>query len=146
MHSWLLPSLSGSGRMDSAPKKMSKSDPKTNITVTDSPEAIKEKLSKAFCPAKEIQDNPVLAISERIIFPMKGSFSLKRPEKYGGELQFKSFEELAEAYATGKIHPQDLKESTASELAEILSPVRKHFEKNPAPLQSMDKLMLGRHK
>ena len=146
MHSWLLPSLSGSGRMDSTPKKMSKSDPKTNITVTDSPETIKEKLSKAFCPAKEIQDNPVLAISERIIFPAKGSFSLKRPEKYGGDLQFKSCEELAEAYSTGKIHPQDLKESTASELAEILLPVRRHFEKNPSPLKDMAELMLDRRK
>ena len=146
MHSWLLPSLSGSGRMDSAPKKMSKSDPKTNITVTDSPEVIKEKLSKAFCPAKEIQDNPVLAISERIIFPAKGSFSLKRPEKYGGDLHFKSCEELAEAYSTGKIHPQDLKDSTASELAEILSSVRRHFEKNPSSLKNMAELMLDRRK
>jgi tyrosyl-tRNA synthetase len=146
MHSWLLPSLTGSGRMEAIPKKMSKSDPKSNITVTDSPDVIKEKLSQAFCPAKEIRDNPVLAISERIIFPAKGAFSLKRAEKYGGGLHFKSCEDLAEAYSAGNIHPQDLKESTATELAEILSPVRKHFEKNPAPLRRMTELMLGRQK
>jgi tyrosyl-tRNA synthetase len=140
VHSWLLPSLSGSGRMDTAQKKMSKSDPKTSILVTDDLPAIKEKIAKAFCPAKETEDNPVLSISERIIFPAKGGFSLSRDEKFGGNMHFDSFDALREAYAGGKIHPEDLKKSTAIELAGILAPVRKHFEKNPDPLAKMSAL------
>jgi tyrosyl-tRNA synthetase len=143
IHSWLLPSLTGSGRMDSAQKKMSKSDPKTSILVTDDLAAIKEKVSKAFCPAKEAEDNPVLAISERIIFPAKGSFSLTREEKFGGNLQFASYSELRDAYSAGKIHPDDLKKSSAAELAGVLAPVRKHFESNPAPLKKMANLFSG---
>jgi len=137
IHSWLLPSLSGSGRMDTAQKKMSKSDPKTSILVTDDLDTIKEKIAKGFCPAKDVDDNPVLAISERIIFPAKGSFSLTREEKFGGNLQFGSYEDLRDAYSAGKIHPEDLKKSSAIELAGILAPVRKHFESDPAPLKKM---------
>ena len=140
VHSWLLPSLSGSGRMDTAQKKMSKSDPKTSILVTDELDAIREKISKGFCPAKDIQDNPVLAISERIIFPAKGCFSLTRDEKFGGNLEFSSYDGLRDAYAAGKIHPEDLKKSSAIELAGILAPVRKHFQNNPAPLKKMAEL------
>lgn len=145
LHSWLLPSLTGAGRMD-ASQKMSKSDPRTSIAVNDSPEAIAEKISRAFCPVEETQDNPVLAISERIIFPAKGCFSLKRTEKFGGNLDFSSYDSLRDSYAAGKIHPKDLKENTARELAEILSPVTRHFEKNPSPLKRMTELMAGRGK
>jgi len=144
IHSWLLPSLTGSGRMDATQKKMSKSDPKTSILVTDDLPAIKEKIAKAFCPAKESVDNPVLAISERIIFPAKGNFQLIREEKFGGNLSFASYEDLRDAYSTGKIHPEDLKKSSAAELAEILAPVRKHFEKNPDPLKRMADLFYGK--
>lgn len=145
MHSWLLPSLTGSGRMDTA-QKMSKSNPKGSITVTDSPDTIAEKLSLAFCPAKETKDNPVLSISERIIFPAKGSFSLKRSDKFGGDLRFKTCDELVEAYSAGKVHPKDLKDNTSIELAEILAPVRNHFEKNPGPLNKMAELMAAGNK
>jgi tyrosyl-tRNA synthetase len=45
-------------------------------------------------------------------------------------LEFESFKQLAETYAGGKLHPQDLKNAVAEELAEILEPVRKYFENN----------------
>jgi len=144
LHSWLLPSLSGSGRMDSAQKKMSKSDPKTNITVNDSVEAINEKISLAFCPPNEVEDNPVLAIAERLIFPAKGRFSLLRPEKFGGNVEFGDYHDLCDAYGAGRIHPKDLKENVARELTVFLEPVRRHFEKNPAPLRKMLELVPGR--
>lgn len=144
VHSWLLPSLSGSGRMDTAQKKMSKSDPKTNITVTDSVGAIKEKIALAFCPPNDATDNPVLAIAERLIFPARGRFELLRPDRFGGNLRFDNYRALSDAYVAGKIHPKDLKENVARELSEFLEPVRNHFEKNPAPLRKMQELLLER--
>ena len=141
LHSWLLPNLSGSGRMDSAQKKMSKSDPRTNITVNDSVEAIKEKVSLAFCPPNDATDNPVLAIAERLIFPASSRFALLRPKKFGGNVEFDNYQDLCDAYVAGKIHPKDLKENVARELASFLEPVRNHFERNPAPLQTMLELM-----
>ncbi|MDH4123903.1 MAG: tyrosine--tRNA ligase [Thermoplasmata archaeon] len=145
MHSWLLPSLTGSGRMDATQNKMSKSDPKTSIIVNDSPESISEKISKAFCPPNDVEDNPVLAIAERLIFPANGRFSLLRSEKFGGDLDFSEFESLRDAYSSGKIHPKDLKENMARELADMLAPVRKHFEKNPKPLEGIMRLLAGRN-
>ena len=143
LHSWLLPSLTGSGRMDAAQKKMSKSDPKTSITVNDPPDAIADKLSKAFCPPNDVADNPVLSIAEMLIFPATGRFSLLRSDKFGGNLEFKNYLDLCDSYAAGKIHPKDLKDNIARELASFLEPVRKHFEKDPAPLQKMKELVIG---
>lgn len=144
LHSWLLPSLTGSGRMDTAQMKMSKSDPKTSIVVDDSPEAIGEKLNLAYCPAEETEDNPVLAITERLIFPANGKFSLSRPEKFGGDIEFNSYGELRAAYAAREIHPKDLKDNIARELSELLTPLRRHFEKHPEPLDRMRGLIAGR--
>jgi len=146
VHSKLIPSLSGSGRMDTAQKKMSKSDPRSSIVVDDPPETIAEKISMAFCPQSEVQDNPVLAIAELLIFPSRGIFRVNRPGKYGGDVQFSEYSELENAYASGKIHPKDLKENTARELSEMLEPVRDHFEKNPDPKRRMEELLLGGEK
>ena len=46
------------------------------------------------------------------------------PAKFGGNIDFASFEELESAYAEGKLHPMDLKNGVATELANILEPVR----------------------
>lgn len=146
VHSKLIPSLSGGGRMDTTQKKMSKSDPRSSIVIDDQPEVIAEKISMAFCPQNEVRDNPVLAIAELLIFPSKGTFRLNRTEKFGGDLQFGKYSELESAYASGKIHPKDLKENTARELAEMLEPVRNHFEKNPEPKRKMEELLLGGEK
>lgn len=143
LHSKLIPSLSGGGRMDTAQKKMSKSDPRSSVVVDDPPEVIEEKISMAYCPQNEVQENPVLAIAELLILPAKGTFELDRSDKFGGDLRFEEYAELESAYASGKIHPKDLKENTARELAEMLEPVRKYFERNPEPMRNMKNLLLG---
>jgi len=48
--------------------KMSKSKPDTAIFMTDSQEDIKRKLSKAYCPEKVVDENPVLEYCKFIIF------------------------------------------------------------------------------
>jgi tyrosyl-tRNA synthetase len=57
-------------------------------------------------------------------------FTIERPAKFGGNVEFQSFKELETAYADGKLHPQDLKNGVAKELAEILEPVRRYFANN----------------
>ena len=49
--------------------KMSKSKPETMISIHDSPELVKKKLSKAYCPEKQIEGNPVLEVCKFVIFP-----------------------------------------------------------------------------
>jgi len=87
-------------------------------------------LLKAFCPEKQVEENPVVEIVKYIIFRKFDSFVIKREEKYGGKVEFKSYEEFENAYRKGEIHPLDLKNSVAEYLNEILEPVRNYFEKN----------------
>ena len=112
--------------------KMSKSKPDTAIFVTDSMEEVKRKLSKAYCPAKEAKENPVLEYAKYLVFEGTDSMEIKRPEKFGGNAEFNSYQELEQAFIEGKVHPMDLKNSVAEGLNDLLEPVRKHFSKGKA--------------
>ncbi|MDH5747480.1 MAG: tyrosine--tRNA ligase, partial [Candidatus Bathyarchaeota archaeon] len=94
----------------------------------DSPQEIKQKITKAFCPEKTIEFNPILDICKHIIFRENETFTVNRPAKYGGTAEYQSFQELETAYKRGDLHPQDLKNALADELAIILEPVRRYFE------------------
>jgi tyrosyl-tRNA synthetase len=118
--------------------KMSKSKPETCVFIYDSPEEIKQKISIAFCPEKTVEYNPILEICRYIIFKEEKTFTIDRPAKYGGKIDFHSFRELAHAYASGSLHPQDLKNSAAEELAKILSPVRRYFNSNREAAECLD--------
>ena len=52
---------------------------------------------------------------------------MKRPEKFGGDRTFGTYEEIALAYAKGEVHPMDLKATAAGSLVEILRPVRERL-------------------
>ena len=110
--------------------KMSKSKPDTCIFVYDSLEEIKRKMGKAFCPEKTAQFNPVLEFCRYLIFREKSVFRIERPAKYGGNVEFQTYEELERTYVHGKLHPQDLKNAVAEQLAAILEPVRRYFDIN----------------
>jgi len=110
--------------------KMSKSKPETCIFIYDTPEEIKQKVSRAFCPEKTVEYNPILETCKYVVFREKPTFAIERPAKFGGNIEFHNFQELATAYANGKLHPADLKNAVANELAGILAPVRKYFEIN----------------
>ncbi len=118
--------------------KMSKSKPETCIFIYDSPEEIKQKVAKAFCPEKTVEYNPILEICKYIIFREKSTFTVNRPVKYGGKTEAQNFQELANIYAEGKLHPQDLKNAVAEELAAILEPVRKYFTNNKEAGECLD--------
>jgi tyrosyl-tRNA synthetase len=110
--------------------KMSKSKPETCIFIYDRPEEIRKKISSAFCPEKIVEYNPILEICKFIVFRERKSFTVQRPAKFGGAVTFHSLRELQTAYATGQLHPQDLKNAVAEELVNILEPVRRYFEDN----------------
>lgn len=147
VHTPLLPSLAVSREVlmdkeeDFLEFKMSKSKPEGAIWVHDEPEAIERKVLAAYCPKGVVEGNPVLALVEHAIFPrLRKPFVVERELKYGGDVSFASFEELAKEYETGNIHPLDLKRSVAKYLAEILKPVRDHFSKHPATLEELIKI------
>jgi len=141
IHTPLLTGLQAGSRMDPIEAKMSKSKPDTMIAIHDLPEVVKKKLSKAYCPEKQIEGNPVLEICKFVIFPdLDGkSFLIERPDRFGGNLEFTTYEALANAFATG-LHPLDLKNATANYINKILAPVHTYFEINPENYNKMKNL------
>jgi len=121
LHTPLITSLKGPG------EKMSKSIPGSGISVTDSHEEIKKTIAKAYCPEKEIKENPILQIAKLIIFPRFESVDVKRPDKFGGNAEFGSYEELEKSYSLGKLHPMDLKNAVTEYLEKIIAPIRKNY-------------------
>ena len=106
IHTPLITSLKGPGQ------KMSKSIPGSGISVTDSLDEIKKTIKDAYCPEKEIKDNPILQMMRLIIFPKFSEIEIKRPDKFGGNLKFEHYSELEKTYVAGKLHPLDLKNTT----------------------------------
>ncbi|MCX6778082.1 MAG: tyrosine--tRNA ligase [Candidatus Micrarchaeota archaeon] len=128
VHTRLLTSLQGPGRMD-AIDKMSKSKPETCIFIHDSEADLKKKISNAYCPPKEVAGNPIIEIAETLLM-RNASLKIERPQKFGGDVEFANAAELKTAFSEGKLHPADLKNSVSSSLSKLLEPSRKYFEKN----------------
>ncbi|MEM3722169.1 MAG: tyrosine--tRNA ligase [Candidatus Bathyarchaeia archaeon] len=118
--------------------KMSKSKPWTAIFIHDTEEQIRAKLKKAWCPERQTEMNPVLEIAKYIIFHETKTFTIERPSKFGGTITFENYDALEKAYEAGQLHPQDLKNAVATELARILEPVRRYFETDKEARESLE--------
>ena len=117
IHNPVLTGLDGEGKMSSSKGNF--------IAVDDEPEVIKSKIKKAYCPAKVVEGNPIMEIAKYFLeYPL----TIKRPEKYGGDVTFDSYEELEKIFAEGNLHPMDLKNAVAEELIKILEPIREKLQ------------------
>ena len=85
--------------------KMSKSNPDSAIFMTDSEDEVKRKIKKAYCPEGIIEENPILEYNKCIIFEKFKAVKIERPEKFGGNLEFDSYEDLEKTFADKKLHP-----------------------------------------
>ncbi len=119
LYNSIIPSLKGPGG------KMSSSVKDSFISIRDKNSDIIKKVNKAYCKQGDVENNPVLAICKLLIFPKFEKMVIKREEKYGGELEFESYEKLEKSFESGSLHAQDLKNSVSEYLEKILSPVRK---------------------
>jgi len=111
--------------------KMSKSKPDTAVFMTDSEKDIYRKIQNAWCPDKQVEENPILEWCKCIVFEKYDEFDIKRADKFGGDVRYNSYKELEDAYVKGDIHPLDLKKATSYYINEMIKPVREHFEKDP---------------
>ncbi len=94
------------------------------ISVDDTEEQILSKMKKAFCPAGQVENNPVLELFRYHICPRFEEVVFERPEKFGGDLSCKGYEALQDTYAQGQLHPMDLKNAAARYMNMILETVR----------------------
>ncbi|HEY3360796.1 MAG TPA: tyrosine--tRNA ligase [Methanosarcina sp.] len=95
------------------------------ISVDDTEEEIYRKFKKAYCKIGDTEKNPILALFRYHIFPRYETVVIERPEKFGGNVTYTSYEEMENAFAAESVHPMDLKNSAAKYINEILDPVRK---------------------
>jgi len=123
IHHELIPSLQGPEK-----GKMSSSDKSSFISIRDTDKEINSKINKAHCLEGSIKENPILAIVKLIIFPRYDNFRIERPEKFGGNLEYDSYEKLEKDFENKKVHPLDLKNACAKYLCEILGKIRKGFK------------------
>jgi tyrosyl-tRNA synthetase len=111
--------------------KMSKSDPKSSISVHDTHSEIMAKINSAYCPERVIEGNPIFNYLEMLIIDDKTApITIERPQKFGGPIEAGSYAELVALFKEGKIHPADMKQHVATQLDKLVNPIREHFEKN----------------
>ena len=119
IHTPLLHGLDGDAKMSSSKGNF--------IAVDDSVEDITKKINKSYCPQGEIEDNPMIEIAETFVYPNQEKLLIKRPEKFGGDIEL-THDELIENFKNGDLHPMDLKTGIKDFLIEYLSPVREYME------------------
>ena len=130
IHTPILADLSsGVGKMSSS----------TGVTISmeDTAEDLREKIEGAFCPPTADPDpagdgaereNPVLQIFQYHVFPRFERVVVERPEKYGGDLEYDSYEALEADVESGELHPQDAKHALADYLDELIAPGRAQID------------------
>ncbi len=116
-------------------QKMSKSIPDSAIFMTDTSKDIERKIMKAYCPEGVVEDNPILEYYKYIVFESFdrlgiNEVKIERPEKFGGDISFKTYQELEETFGKKLIHPMDVKQKLFKLLNQLIEPVRRHFQEN----------------
>ncbi|QZA87772.1 tyrosine--tRNA ligase [Salinarchaeum sp. IM2453] len=115
--------------------KMSSSDGVT-ISMEETTEDIEEIVNSAYCPPTRDpepdddgneRENPVLQLFQYHIFPRFDSVTVERPDQYGGNVTYESYEALAEALESGELHPADAKSTLATYLDELIEPGRQRL-------------------
>lgn len=120
IHTPLLHGIDGDDKMSSSKGNF--------IAVDDTPKDIKKKINKGFCPQGEIEGNPMIEICQHFVYPNQNTLIIKRPEKFGGDIELTE-EELIKEFSEGNLHPMDLKNGVSEFLIEFLAPVREFMEK-----------------
>lgn len=127
--------------------KMSASDPNSKIDLLEQPKVVKKKINSAFCAPGNVEENGLLSFVEFIVAPIQElkhgdgffEFFIDRPEKFGGPITFKSFEELKSAFKEEKLSPPDLKTGVADAINVLLAPLIKEYEENPEFKEAQEK-------
>jgi tyrosyl-tRNA synthetase len=121
-------------------EKMSKSDPDSAIFMEDSEADVKRKIKKAYCPPEIVEKNPILDYARNIVIAYHGKLTITISKEEGKEtVDYTSADDLDADFASGKVHPSDLKPAVTDAINRIIQPVRDHFSKGE-PKKLLDKI------
>ncbi|KAI8998148.1 tRNA synthetases class I-domain-containing protein [Gaertneriomyces semiglobifer] len=114
--------------------KMSASDPDSKVDLLDDAKTVARKIKKAFCEEGNVTDNPLLEFLKAVVFSARSltdpnyKFIVSRPEKFGGDIVFNSYQDVEDAFREKRLHPLDLKNGTADAINFLLEPIRQVFQ------------------
>ena len=125
--SHLIPGLGESG-------KMSSSEPNSKIDFFDTDKQIRKKISKAFCQDGVVEGNGLLALLKYVLFVKyeheNQDFVIERPEQYGGNISFSSYDEVENSFAKKELSSIDLKQGIATDIIKFVTPIREKLLEN----------------
>ncbi|CAG2246578.1 YARS [Mytilus edulis] len=99
----MVPGLTGS--------KMSSSEEDSKIDLLDTAAQVKKKLKMAFCEPGNITENGLLSFCKHVLYPItcKEGFTVVRKEEFGGNVTYKKFQELEDAFAKEVMNSNKIK-------------------------------------
>ncbi len=111
--------------------KMSKSKSASGIFIHDTDKEIEAKFKKAWCPEGIVEKNPILEIFRYVVFHQFNEIAIERPEKFGGNVSYTSYQQLEKDFAEKKLHPSDLKSAAGKYVSDIIRPIREKIVLSP---------------
>jgi len=116
----LIPGLTQGG-------KMSASIEDSKIDLIDDEKTIQAKINRAYCIEGDI-NNGIFPFLKYILMVIKKDkkeiLLIERPAKFGGNLEYSDYKSIEKDFLSKKLHPMDLKNTIAKEIAKLLSPIR----------------------
>ncbi len=108
-------------------EKMSSSIETSKIDVFDNEEIVNRKVKGAEFVEGD-SNNGVMALLKYFIFIIKNdkneNLIISRPSKFGGDLNYKTYEKLEKDVLAKKVHPLDVKNALSKELNLLLSKIQ----------------------
>jgi len=112
-------------------RQMSSSVESSKIDLLDDEKKIIKKINNAECTEGN-SDNGIMSLLKYLIFIIKEgkgeTLAIERPDKFGGNIEYKNYEKLEKDLNAKKLHPLDLKNAVAKDLINLLSTFRKDKE------------------
>ncbi len=101
-------------------------DADAELLLADGTPDVQRKMKKAFCEPANAAFCPPLALAAELILPFgaERSLTIRRQPDNGGDLQLSDAASLAELYASGALHPGDLKPAVRDAVDRVLQRFR----------------------
>jgi tyrosyl-tRNA synthetase len=112
--------------------KMSSSVEGSKIDLMDDEKTVAQKINRAYCITGD-KENGLLPFLKYVIMTIKKDkgekFVIKRPSKFGGNIEYEDYSQVEKDFVAKKLHPLDLKNGIAAEINALLKPIRKQKAK-----------------
>ena len=101
-------------------------DPDNELLLFDIAADVQKKMKKAFCEPGNVAHCPPITVAAEAVMPYASGRQLliKRSADNGGDLDFRDAGALRTSFASGALHPGDLKPAARDAVNEVLQRVR----------------------